>query len=391
MFWSSHDPAPIRRAGFRLAKCICVSAPFWCEPTYSPATAASVQFALDAEAGVTAASNPLLLRGSHLSALLFEASLKPGIKIVGDTGSSLDLGGTLNPRAYSQRYGEFLLGEAHATGLLRQSEKLVLTTTTAFNRDISADILTEGVDASIDPRSLRNSLNARAALAWTPNARDTITPRISFDLASFERTTALEKTRAAVADIGVARRLNERTALGIRSAATFSRVGAGTDFSTLALFFTVDQRLGARLRLNAEAGIERSRDLQTGQTSNQFGGRSQLCTVAERTNACIDATVASQISAAGGLQRRLTAGAALTHQIGPRQTLGLSAEYQRAKRITDPPSPTLSAASVRATLDWALNRVLTLGGRVEYRHRDVGSGSGINSGFVGIQLRWQRR
>ena len=190
--------------------------------------AASVRYALDVEAGVTAASNPLLLRGSDLSALLFEASLKPGIKIVGDTGLSLDLGGTLNPRAYSQRYGEFLLGEAHATGLLRHSEKLALSTTAAFNRDISADILTEGVDASIDPRSLRNSLNARAALAWTPNARDTITPQISFDLANFERTTTLEKTRTAVADIAVARHLNERTALGIRSAASFSRVGAGT-------------------------------------------------------------------------------------------------------------------------------------------------------------------
>lgn len=87
----------------------------------------------------------------------------------------------------------------------------------------------------------------------------------------------------------------------------------------------------------------------------------------------------------------MTAGAALTHQIGPRQTLGLSAEYQRANRITDPPSPTLSAASVRATLDWALNRALTLGGRVEYRRRDIGSGSAIDSSFVGIQLRWQRR
>ena len=356
----------------------------------SPA-AAAVKYSLAAGAEATWSSNPLLLRGGTLPAVMFEGTLSPGLKVTGDTGSSLDLAGELRPRAYSRRYGEFLLGEAHATGVLRKDERLTVTATAGYDRDLSADILAEGVDASIDPRSIRNAWQGRVAATWTPNARDTITPGIGFDLSTFEGTRTLQKTRTITADIGYNHRTSARTALGIRTAANFSRAGSSGGFTTAGLFGTIDHRLSPVLRFNAEAGIEHSRDDVSGQSSNQFSGRAQLCATGERTNGCLNASVASQIGAVGGLQRRYTISATATQVIGPRHSIDFGADYQKAEQNVGALVPTTSAASIRAALNWRLDRALVLTGQTEYRRRDVGIGAAVDGVFVGLQLRWQHQ
>ena len=394
MSLSCHEPPSLRirqrRRGLVGAALVGAALPLLFGAAVSPA-AAAVRYSLSAGAEATWASNPLLLRGGNLPAVMFEGTLSPGVKVTGDTGSSFELAGELRPRAYTRRYGEFLLGEVLATGVLRKDERLTATATAGYNRDLSADILAEGVDASVDPRSIRNAWQARAAATWTPNARDTVTPTISFDLSTFEGTQTLDETRTIAADIAYNRRTSARTAIGVRTAAYFSRSGSIGSFTTAALFATIDQRLSEVLRFNAEAGIEHSRDDDSGETNNQFSGRVQLCATGERTNGCVNAAVASQVGAVGGLQRRYTFGATANHVIGPRHSLEFAADYQRAEQNIGTPVPTISAARLRAALNWQLDRALILTGQAEYRRRDIGIGSAIDGIFAGLQLRWQHQ
>ena len=360
---------------------------------------AAVSYSLGLDAQAMAASNPLLLQGDDLAALLVEGTLRPGMVISDDGGgTSIDLGGALTGRAYSRRYGRYLLGDAHANASWRHNERLTGTARAEFRRDVSADTLSDAVDASIDPRSTRNALDTSLAFAWTPGTRDTWTPRIQYQRTSFTSSTALGTTTAAIADLAYSRRLNARTSLGARGAITSSQARPGGKFLTYALYGTIDQRLTPVLRLNAELGAEHSQEdgrstLPSGRSADSrttFSGRGALCADGGRLTGCLNATVATEISALGALQRRFTAGASAARPIGTRQTISLVAEYQRAERDGPTAMPTVSAASLRGAFDWRLAEHVTLSASLEYRRRDFGSSQSADGGVAGLQFRWTR-
>lgn len=356
--------------------------------------AAVVRYTLGASAEVVASSNPLLLGGDDLEALSAEASILPGLLATDEEGSSLELTGTLTGRTYSRRYGSFLLGDVRADGTLRQSEKLSFMGSAVYRRDVSADVLDEGVDASADPRSTRNAIETAAMLVWRQSARDTMTPRLRYEVVSFEDSPTLETTRTLTADVSWNRNVTERTELGFRAAAAFAEAGDDAEFTTYSLFGTIDQHLAPQLRLTAELGLEHSkaeRGTLGGDDSRlTFSGRGQLCRTGERTEGCLVASVASEISALGALQRRYSIGANLTRRTSERMSLGAALSYDRAARSGDAFAPALSAASARAFADWRLAETTTLSGFVEYRRREIG-GFRPDAGFAGVRLRWERR
>lgn len=395
MSWSSHDAPGGRGAGFgpgyrRVRALLLLGGVAFT----LPATAA-VKYSLAAEAGVQALSNPFLLAGNDRSALLGEAVVSPGVTLTGSEGTSLDVTGTAIARAYHRRYGRFLLGSARATGVVRRSEQLTINAFASFQRDLSADALTEGIDAVSEPDSVRNTVAATASLAWTPSARDTITPRLSFERSTFDRSVLLRQTRTITGDVVYARRLSDRTSLGVGTRAATSRSG-DAEFDTLAVFATLDQVLSPRLRLTAEAGAERTHDRSRGSVGAggsdrvSFTGRGQLCHTGQSRTACLNAAIVSDVSALGFLQRQYSAGASVTQTIGPRLSAGLAADYTRSQRQQGISGTAQSAASVRATLDWRFSPSLALGGEAGYRQRDVGSGSNLGGGYVGLRLRWQQ-
>ncbi|QXQ08097.1 hypothetical protein KX816_09035 [Sphingosinicellaceae bacterium] len=351
---------------------------------------ASVKYDLAAEGDVTAANNPLLLGGSDRSALVGDVSIKPGATWTGDTGSTLALNGILTSRNYSRRYGSFLLGQARAEGIVRHDERLTGRASLSFNRDISADILTEAVDTTVDPRSTRNAWDAATSLTWTPSARTTITPRLDFTSARFSDSRALGTSKVYTAELRVARRLSGRTSLGIAVLGNRSDVSNTGQFETQSVLATLDRQFGPAVHLTTEAGFERVRDRLAGSAAINFSGRGELCVRGERNRACLDASLASQASAIGTLQKRLAVGGNVHRAIGEYWDLGLAADYQRASRSGVGAAPTLSAATARCTLDWRFTKALTLGSRLEYRQRDLGVGSALSSGYAGMSLQWRR-
>lgn len=349
-----------------------------------------MKYDLAAEGEVIAADNPLLLSGGNTSALVSDVSIKPGATWTGATGSLLGLNGFLTSRSYSRLYGSFLLGEARAEGVVRYNERLTGRASFLFSRDISADILTDAVDTTVDPRSTRNAWDAGTSLTWTPNARTTITPRLDFTSARFSDRRALGTSKVYTAELRVARRLSENSSLGIAVFGNRSDVSDTGRFETQSVLATLDRQFGPAVHLTTEAGFERVRDRVTGSASINFSGRGGLCIRGERNRACLDASLASQASAIGTLQKRLAIGANVHRAIGEYWDLGLAADYQRASRSGVGAAPTLSAATARCTLDWRFAKALTLGSRLEYRQRGLGIGSALRSGYGGVSLRWRR-
>lgn len=351
---------------------------------------AEVKLDLAAEADVTLASNPLLVAGPDVSALAAQLSVEPGVTITNATGSSLVLDGVLTARAYSRRYGNFLFGRARAEAVLRRDERLSVRAAANFQRDLSADILTDAVDAGAEPRSTRNILQGSLSATWRPDARMTITPLLRVESARFTNSIALADSDLRGAELRIARRMSARTSIGVAALGNVSEIGATGRFATLTLLGTVDHRFSPVLRAVAEIGVERNRDRVAGRTATRFSGSARLCADSTRTHGCLTAAVASDASSVGALQRRYTLGVSVRHAIGPQLEMSAAADYQRAASSGTGATPTFSAAALRGGIDWRLRRDITLGGEIEYRTRDQRGGGRIDGAYAGIHLRWQK-
>lgn len=380
MSWSSRDAAGRRILGFVLA--------------FAPVAAAGEVTPRIAVGGrVTAASNPFLLPGGE-SAVLAEGSIEPSLTITRADGSEFGLAGILTGRQYSRRYGNYILGSATATGLLRDSERLSLNGLASFERDIAADTITEDVGGAAGTRSVRNAIRGRVGATWRPNALDTLTPQLDFERVSFEGGTALlQTTTALTADLGYARRLSERTSLGARGVARRSRTAGEGEVTTLAAFFTGDRRLSAIWRLNFDIGAEHVRQsgaLVPGIARNRtnFSGSTRLCAEGERLSGCANLALASEVSPLGGVQRRYTIGTNARWRLAEHYRLEADAEYSKAASGGQSAAPALGGALGRLRLAWEANRRLTVSGDIEYRRREFGTGPAADGVFAGVGLRW---
>lgn len=341
---------------------------------------------------VQAASNPFLLPGGD-SAVLAEGSIEPSLTIDRADGSELALAGVLTGREYSRLYGNYLLGSARATGLLRTSERLSLTGLASFERDIAADTITDDVGGAAGPRSVRDAVRARVGATWRPTSADTLTPQLDFERIDFGNNPALQAVTAFTADLGYSRRLSERTSIGARAVARRSRTQGQGDVTTLAGFVTGDRRLSSIWRVNFDLGAERvqqSGALLPGvqRTRTNFSGRANLCAQGERVNACADLSLASQVGPLGGVQRRFTLGSTATWQLAERYRLEATAQYSKAPSGRQSVAPELGGALARLQLVWSASRRLAVTGDIEYRRRELGGAPAADGVAVGVGLRW---
>lgn len=354
------------------------------------------RYELAADAGVTASTNPLLLGGSDLEALLAEASIEPGVTFTDARGSSLELGGTLTGRRYSRRYGEYLLGGARATSTYRSSERLSASATASYDREVSADVLTESVATTADPRSIRNLYAGRMSLAWRPNARSELRPSVAYEKAAYEDSILLADTERLATDLAFSRRLSEATTIGLRATAARNAGDRQPDIETLALLATLDRRLGHIWRLTAEAGGERlgAFQVQGGPRRSArwlFSGHAALCGDGERTSGCIEAGMASAASGLGGLERRLSARASLSRRLNARLSLNLLADYQRSSLKSGLPLPDLESMRAQAGLEWRPGPATAFTVEGGYQRRDIGAGPTPDAAFLGLRFRWRSR
>jgi len=397
MSWSSHDAPDVQTqvadvdGSSRRRRCQGLRAVLLLGGlAFTQPAATAVKYSFATEAGLQGLDNPFLLPGKDRGAVLTEIAVNPTLTVSDNSGgSSLDIGGTATGRAYSQHYGQFLLGDAHVTGVVRRNEYLTLNASGSFQRSLSADALVVDVDAAADPASVRSTVAALASLAWTPTAGDTVTPQFNFEHSSYGGSAVLRGTSTTTGDLEYARRLSERTSIGAGARAAANRSGAA-QFDTLAVFATLDRRFSSRLRLTGEAGAQRNHDRSPGPHRNRLGfaGRGGLCLEERLLTACLNGAMTSEISALGFLQRRYSVGGSATRRLGPGLSAGLAADYSRSNREQGIAAAAQSAANVRGTIDWQMASSLKLSGEAGYRQRNVGFD--VGGGFVGVRLRWQK-
>jgi hypothetical protein len=348
-----------------------------------------------ASGNLVAATNPFLLVGGE-SALLVEGSIEPSLTISGSDGSELALDGVLTGRQYSRIYGNFVLGSVHATGLLRESERLSLTALASYDRDIAADTITDGIGGAAGPRSIRNMVRARTGATWRPNERDTFTPVINFERVTFEDNPALLPVTSVSADLGYARRLSPRTSVGARLVARRSEIDGADTIDTLAAFATGDQRLSAVWRLSGDLGFERVELRGTPPPGVQRvrinpSAQIRLCAESERSGGCLNFGMASEASPLGGVQRRYTAMASANHRLSEAIRIAANVEYSQADSGQQTLAPGLGGAVARLQLDWTASRRTVVSGHVEYRRRDFDARRTVDGVFAGIGIRWGTR
>jgi hypothetical protein len=368
------------------------------------ASPASAQITIGADAHVQAASNPLLLAGPDKDAIMGEISVKPEFKTISATGNSLDLAGVLTERHYSRLYNNYVLGNVRATGELRDNERLSVQASAGYLRDVAGDTLTSNVDGLVSPQSVRNDWQGQFSATWRPNARTMILPLISGERTTYDSNSSLpssnflQNTTSASAEIGFRYRLTANSWLGVRPVADFSKTRTQPSLHRLALFGTLNRTFSRTVTLVVEAGVEHVDGadatllIPPRKAATSFSGSFSLCRAGQTENACLKASVGSEVSAIYGFQRREAVGVNLSKRLDERRTVTAVLDYQRISaptgisRLRD-----VDAASARLTLDWRITRAATISAEVQYARATIDSGDRPRSGYVGLRFRWQPR
>lgn len=362
---------------------------------------AKVEPKLTVDASVFLSSNPFLITGSDLDTVIGEMSVRPAVTVTSPGGSSLDLAGVVTKRIYSRaRYKDFLIGNLHADGTYRDSERLSVLASAGFDRGILADQLTSGIDAASDGEGLREDVTAKVGLLWQPDRHFEVAPAVAYLNTNYlGSTTPLRDTRIITPSLQLWRRTSPYTRFGARAEVEFHSPDDEAKFKTISGFITVDQRLAEHWQLTAEAGAERSEAhdlLIPGLPSiresarTRFAGRVDLCHELERLTLCANATLSSEPSGFGGSQRRLAGFLSATHRVSERVTLSAIGEYQRA-RLQGADISALDSMRAEARVEWQAARKFRVGGNIEYRRQELFSGRTVKAGFVGIRLSYDWR
>jgi len=357
------------------------------------------QVILGGEGRVAIDTNPLLLSGKKNDAIITEITANPEFKTESATGNTLDLAGVLIGRHYSRRYDDYVLGSVRATGTLRDSERLSVTASASYLRDLAGDAVATNIDGLIAPQTVRNVWQGDATATWRPNARTMIVPTGSFEHASYEDSPLLQNTNSGRVEVALLHKTTAHTWVGVRPVLTTSQGGGQPSLIRSAVFATIKQTLTAFWTFSADAGVEHVDGTRpvpgfasAGRQRTAPSGSLDVCRTTERTNACLTASLGSDVSALFGFQRRKAVGARVTRQLDERRTVTAAVDYQR---FTAPEgllrARELDAASARLDLEWRLNRTLTLAGELQYRRRAIGIGETPEAGYAGIRLRLRPR
>jgi hypothetical protein len=159
------------------------------------------------------------------------------------------------------------------------------------------------------------------------------------------------------------------------------------------LLGTAERQLSERLKLTSDLGVERIQIKADGPFSGSrssaqilLSGSASLCQTGERLSLCGDASIRSDATGFGTLQRTIAGGLSATYRLDRSTTFGLGANYSRATSLGDSPFGRFGFFSGRASVDRKLTKSLTLAAFSNYRRR-----SGIvnvGAATVGAELRW---
>jgi hypothetical protein len=293
--------------------------------------AAQAVSSLEAEALLLASDNPFLLAGEDNGALAAELRLNPEIKWTLPPATTLELSGSGAYRRYSRRYGDFVTGRALASVNHRENESVSYGAVASFSRDLPVDALTESIDFTADSRTIRERWMARANVRWTPDSLTTFTAGGSWEELRYPDSTILSSTTAYQVDLGASRRVNPTTAIGVAARATQTELAGTGGLSASGVFATVAHRFGPHLEGNGQLGVEWTDFDLADSKRARVSGSGNLCYRPQLTELCVNASLQSEVSGLGGLQRELHAGFNARKQLGERGEVSGLAEYRRAQ------------------------------------------------------------
>lgn len=384
-------PRPIFRRGIYLLAATLAG-------TGSPAMSQTeINLTLDAQA--LASSNPFLMPGPDRGAVLMQISASPEVRLTSDTGSTLDLNGTVTQKWFSQHYGHFLVGKFDAAGKYRRNEYLTVEADGGFSRDLAVDVLTSSIDAVIDPQSIRTDYDGALRVRWTPDARTEIVPEVRYETSDYSHSTLLRDTRTFKADVSASRRISPSTQVGIRVEALFNKAAGSLAENSQAIYATIRQDISPHWQLDAEIGAERTENrigpvqdpaLNASSTPTRLSGRAQLCRKVPNGLACLAGVIDSEISGLGGLQRTMTGSATVTQKLSERTSVNGVVEYRHSETQRGA-FPGLDSLRATLKLDRRIGRHFTLSGTGQYLRRQLVGGGWIGAAYGGLQLRFQPR
>jgi hypothetical protein len=365
--------------------------------TSSPAMSQTETYlTLDAQA--LASPNPFLIPGPDRGAVLTQISASPEIKLTSDTGSSLDLNGTVTQKWFSRHYGHFLVGKFDAAGKYRSNEYLTVEADGGFSRDLAVDVLTSSIDAVIDPQSIRTDYDGAFRLRWTPDAHTEIVPEVRYEASDYSDSTLLRNTRTFKAGLAVSRRISPYTQIGVRAEALFNKAAGSVAENSQALYATLKQDITEHWQLTAEIGAERTENRagplqeQTVSPSSptRLSGRAELCRKVPNGLACLAGLIDSEISGLGGLQRTMTGSATIMQKLSERTSVNGVVEYRHSETQRGA-FPGLDSLRATLKLDRRIGRAFTLSATAQYLRRQLVDGGWIGAAYGGLQLRFQPR
>jgi len=346
---------------------------------------------LEVDASVLLSDNPFLTTEKKKATGAVELVARPRVEWQIDPRTDIDFMGEVGVRQYSRRYGNFVTGRSDLQIRHRRNEHLTVAAQASYRRDLVSDSLTDSIDFAIDPRSIRESIDTRGSVAWSPDATTTITGDGGWQRLRYPDSDLLETTRAYDFGVGINKRLSEKLTVGVQGRHTSSRIVNGEDTSVNALNVTATRRFATFWYGGAQVGVEwtKLRDPVTLQRESRarFNGSANLCYEPDGTSVCLRSALQSEVSGLGGLQREFSVGTAIRHRISELGTIRSEVDYRRARL----PGFDASARVFRAAVGYEhrIGRNLYLTPDVAYLQRNRRAGEKADAFIfsIGLSLR----
>ena len=290
---------------------------------------------LEVDTSVLVSDNPFLTTEKKKATGAVELVARPRVEWQIDPRTDVDFTGEVGLRQYSRRYGNFVTGRSDLQIRHRRNEYLTVAGRASYRRDLVSDALTDSIDFAIDPRSIRESVEGRGSVAWSPNATTTITGEGGWQRLRYPDSDLLETTKAYDFGVGVNKRLSEKLTVGVQGNHTSSRIVNGDNTSVNSLNLTATRRFATFWYGGAQVGVEwtRLRDPVTlsRESRARFNGSANLCYEPDGTSVCLRSALQSEVSGLGGLQREFSVGTAIRHRISEFGTIRSEVDYRRAR------------------------------------------------------------
>jgi hypothetical protein len=300
------------------------------------ACGAQSTFGIEADGTAIVSDDPFLLNDGATSAAALQIAVRPRLSQTLGPSTSADLSGQVAYRQYTRRYGDFLTGQVRAEARHRDSEYLSVDTALFYARALPADALTETIDFSVEPQSIRQSYGALTHVDVNTDARTSFNLSVGWDRLRYPGSQLLLPTDALTTSLNARRRISANNWVGILGSYTRSQMVDSAALTAKSLRGTLVFRPRPALDANVQFGVEWA-DLGAwpglgtppGNGRARPSGSANVCYRPTRWEACLDTSLRSEVSAIGGLQREYFIGARGRYQIGEHSAVLANAEYRK--------------------------------------------------------------